>query len=171
MMQAPDHVCTSTTEAVPARHLIRGDRARSYIRREGQYMAKKKNSRKALAVVLGVVGVAGLSLASASQLTLNTGNEAAIGVATFSSCQTSEIDVDYTYNSSYVLQTLTLDSIDQLCEDSGAEITVTLEWNDGSAQSATFGPVAVDAGVHSVTISGQNIEVADDLGAVTVVID
>jgi len=134
-------------------------------------MAKKKNSRKALAVVLGVVGVAGLSMASASQLTLNTANEAAIGVATFSSCQTSEIDVDYTYNAAFVLQTLTLDSIDQLCEDSDAEITVTLEWNDGLAQSATFGPVAVDAGVHSVTISDQNIKVADDLGAVTVVID
>lgn len=134
-------------------------------------MAKKKNSRKALAVVLGVVGVAGLSMASASQLTLNTANEAAIGVATFSSCQTSEIDVDYTYDAAFVLQTLTLDSIDQACEDAGAKVTVKLEWNDGAPQSATFAAVDAEAGVLSVNIAAQGIEVADDLGDVTVVID
>jgi hypothetical protein len=134
-------------------------------------MAKKKNSRKALAVVLGVVGVAGLSLASASQLTLNAANEAAIGVDTFSSCQTSDIDVDYTYNTSFVLQTLTLDSIDAACTTAGADVTVTLEWNDGAAQSATFGPVSAVTGVQTINIAAEGIEVADDLGDVTVVID
>lgn len=136
-------------------------------------MAQKKNkSRKALAVALGIMGVAGLSVASASQLTITAENEVGVGVDTFSSCQTSAISVDYTYDAgTLVLEDLTLDSIDAACVTAGADITVTLDWNDGAAQSQTFGPTAATAGVFTVDISGESIAVADDLGDVTVIID
>lgn len=50
-------------------------------------MAKKKNSRKALAVALAVVGVAGLSIASASTLTITPPQNIATGnVAVTAAC-------------------------------------------------------------------------------------
>ena len=55
----------------------------------------KKNMRKYAAVALGILGVAGLSLASASQLTVTT-DMIAVGSKTFSSCDTDGINVSYT---------------------------------------------------------------------------
>lgn len=57
-------------------------------------MAKKNNMRKYAAVALGIVGVAGLSLASAAQLTVNT-EEIAVGSKTFAACDTDGINVAY----------------------------------------------------------------------------
>lgn len=55
----------------------------------------KKNMRKYAAVALGVLGVAGLSLASASQLTVTT-DTIAVGSSTLTSCDTDGINVGYT---------------------------------------------------------------------------
>jgi len=55
----------------------------------------KKNTRKYAAVALGILGVAGLSLASASQLTVTT-DTIAVGSSTFTSCDTDGINVGYT---------------------------------------------------------------------------
>jgi len=55
----------------------------------------KKNMRKYAAVALGILGVAGLSLASASQLNVTT-DTIAVGSSTFTSCDTDGINVGYT---------------------------------------------------------------------------
>ncbi|WP_062077891.1 hypothetical protein [Demequina globuliformis] len=58
-------------------------------------MAKTKNSaRKYAAVALGLVGIAGLSLASAAQLTVNE-DSPLVGVSTGAECDTA-VNVDYT---------------------------------------------------------------------------
>ncbi len=63
-------------------------------------LQKKNNRRKTLAVAIAVVGVAGLSLASAAQLTLNGGDsnlvQAGTADLTATLCQASEIDVTFT---------------------------------------------------------------------------
>lgn len=138
-------------------------------------MAKRKNSRKALAVALGIMGVAGLSVASASQLTLTAENEAQVGVATFAECQTSTIKVDYTYNATtLLLESLKLDSVDEACTTANADVTVTLDYvdvsNGNSSESQTFTAQAVSTGVNTINISSENIEVQDNLGDVTIVI-
>src|SRR5690606_35067545 len=62
-------------------------------------MAKKNNSRKVLAVALGIVGVAGLSLASASTLTVNVNDDnIAVGTNTFDAACDDAVTVDYTYD-------------------------------------------------------------------------
>ncbi len=62
-------------------------------------MAKKNNSRKVLAVALGIVGVAGLSLASASTLTVNVNDDnIAVGTNTFDAACDDAVTVDYTYS-------------------------------------------------------------------------
>ena len=60
-------------------------------------MAKKKNSRKVLAVALGIMGIAGLSLASASQLNITaTPDNLATGIATFGTACDDTVAVAYT---------------------------------------------------------------------------
>ncbi len=57
-------------------------------RHEGNgYLAttKMRNSRKSLALALAVIGVAGLSMASAAQLTVNS-TDVVAGVDTISNC-------------------------------------------------------------------------------------
>src|SRR5690606_36592569 len=56
---------------------------------------KKNNRRKGLAVALAVVGVAGLSLASASQLTLNVNGSVQAGVEELSDCQVADVEVAF----------------------------------------------------------------------------
>ena len=147
----------------------------AHYERKAIIMAKKKNSRKALAVALGIMGVAGLSVASASQLTLSAENEAQVGVTTFAECQASTITVDYTYDAtSLLLQNLTLASIDAACTTANADVTVTLAYLDASesdsARSRTFTAQAVVTGSNTIDISGEAIQVQDDLGDVTVII-
>lgn len=55
----------------------------------------KNNTRKYAAIALGIVGIAGLSLASAAQLNVTT-EEIAVGSDTFSACDTDGINVGYT---------------------------------------------------------------------------
>jgi hypothetical protein len=50
-------------------------------------MHTKKTHRKVVAVALGVLGVAGLSLASASTLNVNAGSNIQAGVDTVAACQ------------------------------------------------------------------------------------
>ena len=60
-------------------------------------MAKKKNSRKVLAVALGIMGIAGLSLASASQLNITaTPDNLATGTALFGTSCDDTVAVAYT---------------------------------------------------------------------------
>jgi hypothetical protein len=81
-------------------------------------MATKKNnnSRKALAVALGIMGVAGLSLASAAQLTVTAENEAAMGVDTFAPCDAdAAVGIEYTYDANYLIDSVSVTGIDDDC--------------------------------------------------------
>jgi hypothetical protein len=57
-------------------------------------MASKNNKRKYAAVALGIVGIAGLSLASAATLNVNEASPL-VGVSTGNECDTA-VDVAYT---------------------------------------------------------------------------
>ena len=139
-------------------------------------MAKKKNSRKALAVALGIMGVAGLSVASASTLNLTAGNEVAIGTDTFAACDTDGVAVDYAYAansaaaSGYAITNITVTGIAAAC----ANEPLTLTLADTAATPATLftGSVAslTNGGTATLNASASNIDVATDLGKVTVII-
>ncbi|PKQ26895.1 MAG: hypothetical protein CVT64_00085 [Actinobacteria bacterium HGW-Actinobacteria-4] len=91
---------------------------------------KKNSSRKALAVALGVMGVAGLSLASAAQLTVNTNSDnVAFGNGTFDAACDDSVNVAFTYDATAGTYTdLTISDIAAACQD-GETLTYTL-WDD-----------------------------------------
>jgi hypothetical protein len=116
---------------------------------------KSKKSRKGLAVALAVLGVAGLSLASASQLTFGTAPQLQAGVQDIAGCQTSTITVAFTTpalaGGEYKSTNATLTSFDATC--AGSTYKVALLKSDGSlAQTESTGTVA--AGVLTVPLSG-----------------
>ena len=146
---------------------------------------KKKNSRKVLAVALGIMGIAGLSMASASQLTVNSSNEVQIGVSTFANCQgTTPITVDYTYVSPVTPTTkitaITFGGIVSGCDTK--TLTFTLAYTDASNAVVAASPIAlatphtlitteVNGGTYSYTIPATaQIPLNYNLGDVTVII-
>lgn len=98
-------------------------------------MAKKKNSRKALAVALGIMGIAGLSVASASQLTVNVNDDnIAVGTNTFAAACDDAVDVDYTYSiAANAYDELTISGIDASCAGNSLEYTLTTSAADPTA--------------------------------------
>ncbi len=163
-----------------AGHSRKGGVLGSLTERE-EIMAKKKNSRKALAVALGIMGIAGLSVASASSLDLTAGNEVAIGVDTFAPCDLDGVDVNYSYaanaatTSGYGITTVTVSSISTDCN--GKDIKLVLD----TAGDSTVDPVVLPAEIFSVDgnvaagaftydASTAAIDIATDLGKVTVII-
>jgi hypothetical protein len=129
-------------------------------------MAKKKNSRKALAVALGIMGVAGLSLASAAQLTVNTSNEVAMGVGVFAACDDA-VDVSYTYDSvSYEIDEITISDISVDC--AGEDLFFSLE--DAAAVELATDSGAIAGTSYVYDASGDAISIGTDLGDVVVVI-
>ncbi len=134
-------------------------------------MAKKKNSRKALAVALGIMGIAGLSVASASTLNLTAGNEVAIGSDTFAACDTDGVAVDYTYYNNagtYEIDEISITGIDTACNAEAIQFTLA----DASATPVTLasGTGTVALGAFTYDATGDNVAVATDLGDVTVII-
>ena len=102
-----------------------------------------KKSRKGLALGLAVLGVAGLSLASAATLTLNSATLGS-GVKVVASCDTDGIDVSYGTSflatiPGYRVTTVTLKNVDASC----ATKTVTVDLLDGiTASAVSVGNVA-----------------------------
>jgi hypothetical protein len=93
--------------------------------------------RKSAAIALAVVGVAGLSLASAAQLNVNSASLGA-GADVVASCDTDGIDVDFA--SSYVggvYQTtgVTLSGVAAACD--GLDVGVTLAGTAGVLDDVT----------------------------------
>ena len=132
-------------------------------------MAKKKNSRKALAVALGIMGVAGLSVASASTLTVDASNEVAIGTDTFAACDTDGVTVGYTYynnSGTYEIDTITVTDINEACNGEA----ITLDLLDSVDGALATGTGVVAAGAYSYVAKTDAIAVATDLGDVTVII-
>lgn len=130
---------------------------------------KKKNSRKALAVALGIMGIAGLSVASASTLEVTAGNEVAIGTDTFAACDTDGVDVNYTYynnGGTYEIDSIYVTAIDTSCNAKGIQFTL----EDAAGAPVASGSGTVTAGAFSYDATGDSIPVATDLGDVTVII-
>lgn len=124
-------------------------------------MASKKNrSRKSLAVALAIVGVAGLSMASAAQLTVNS-DEIVAGADTFVGCDTA-VNVAYTSayhvagapytTAGFYVSGVTVSGIaSPACNNMGIAVVVTgtagatlssLAGNTGVTGSVTLSPVA-----------------------------
>ena len=132
--------------------------------------AKTHKTRKAAALALAFVGVAGLSVASAAQLNLGSGNLGA-GTPVVASCQ-GETPINVTFESTftpgagaeYKATSLSLDSIETACQ--GLDYKVTLTDSDG----AVLGTEATG------TVSGSSLSVplsdvpAKDVANVAVVI-
>jgi alpha-tubulin suppressor-like RCC1 family protein len=125
-------------------------------------MASKKNrSRKSLAVALAIVGVAGLSMASAAQLTVNS-DEVVAGVDTFAACDNS-VNVHYTnaYDSATKTFPVSAVVVDGLTVDActGKTVTVSILRANGtvlaSATSAAIG--ATDTSV-TIAVTGVTVE-------------
>lgn len=135
---------------------------------------KSKKSRKGLAVGLAILGVAGLSLASAAQLTLNNGASALSQAATTSvtgACQQSAITVSFGttpaagtlttgagfgYNAT--VDSLVLTSLDTGC--AGKTIKIALGDSTGATLGTPYsGTVAVGGGVLSLTLNGTTPQI------------
>lgn len=95
---------------------------------------KSSNRRKALAVGLAVLGVAGLSLASAAQINFATPTaQFQAGVDTVGSCQTSTVDTSFAVPTlattganagKYVTDTLALANIDAACAGKSYKVSL-----------------------------------------------
>lgn len=110
--------------------------------------------RKSAAIALAVVGVAGLSLASAAQLNVDS---SALGAANevVAACQDAEIQIGFsnqydTTLAGYETTAVTLDGVLATCAGQAIQVTVASE--DGTALASGSATAAV--GTNTVTLSG-----------------
>ncbi len=109
-------------------------------------MAKKKNSRKALAVVLGIMGVAGLSVASASNLDITSTRNVAAGSTPILAACDDAVNVTYTLDAAAKNYTaIVVSGISATCD------TRTMQYalNDNAT------PTAAALASGSVTLDGS----------------
>jgi len=114
---------------------------------------KKNSRRKAIALGLAVLGVAGLSLASAAQLNVNSSTVGA-GVKVVASCDTDGVDVSYgtAYSATvpgYKVSTVKLSNVAAAC--AGKSLTIDLLTGD-AAGSTSLGTVSTAA----ITLTGTS---------------
>lgn len=132
-------------------------------------MAKKKNSRKALAVALGIMGIAGLSVASASQLTVTTTDNIAVGTGTFAAACDTAVDVDYTYDLATGMYTdLVISGIAAGCENETLKYTLSDDATPTASELET-GTLTVGAS-GTETISISSVALSTGLGAIDIAI-
>jgi hypothetical protein len=132
-------------------------------------MAKKKNSRKALAVALGIMGVAGLSVASASQLTVNVNDDnIAVGTNTFDAACDDAVNVNYTYDLATGKYTdLVISGVAAGCENKTLEYT--LEDDAATPATITTGTLTVGAS-GTETVSINTVDLTTGLGSIDIAI-
>jgi hypothetical protein len=124
-------------------------------------MASRKNrSRKSLAVALAIVGVAGLSMASAAQLTVSS-DEIVAGVDTFTGCDNA---VSVSYNTSFSggafnVDDVVVDGVDAAC----AGLTITVEVLDNSNASIESLSATAVSGTNTISAAGTT-DAADVYG-------
>jgi len=120
--------------------------------------------RKSAAIALAVIGVAGLSLASAATLNLTPGTLQA-GTKDLVGCQgATPVDVDFTSvwaTTQYNVATVVLDDIDAGCAAEFVEFTL-LDSADGvlyssAAVAAVDGSFAVPAGVSAEAVHAISV--------------
>ncbi|MBO3084991.1 hypothetical protein [Cellulomonas fengjieae] len=122
---------------------------------------KSKKSRKGLAVALAVLGVAGLSLASASQLSLSGTPQLQAGVNNVAGCQTTPIAVAFTTptiaGGEYKSTSITLSSFDAACTTAGAKFKVALlDTNGAVVQETAAANVATGVATIALTTATPN---------------
>lgn len=128
---------------------------------------KKNNKRKVVAVALGLVGIAGLSVASAATLTVEAANEVAIGSDIFEACAESA-SVDYSYvvdtsvPSGYAVDEVTVEITNGDCAN--ADIAVSFDDHEATASGKLTGDTFTSA------LTGSAIDLGADLGKVTVIV-
>ncbi len=126
-------------------------------------MASKKNrSRKSLAVALAIVGVAGLSMASAAQLNI-TSDPVAAGVTTVGTCQgVPPVTVAYTTaftSGVYNVTGVTVSAINAGC--SGHNLELTLMSDPTTAiPGGTVAPTAITGVSQTFNLSGSGVSAA-----------
>ncbi|MFW2512266.1 hypothetical protein ACNI3K_00630 [Demequina sp. SO4-13] len=131
---------------------------------------KRYKKRKFAALALALVGVAGLSVASAATLTVEASNEVAIGSGEFTSCDTA-VDVDYTYDEdTFLIKNVNVTDIAELCN--GKDVRVVLMDSADAELADISGTVA--SGAFSEDLSALDtpitIPIGTNLGDVTVII-
>jgi hypothetical protein len=112
-------------------------------------MASKNNKRKYAAIALGIVGIAGLSLASAAQLNV-TDSSPLVGVSVNGECQPAAEVVNVAYDTSFTngafnITNIKLTGINAACN--GKPVTVYMLNQAGAQVGATFSGTAAAAGV------------------------
>src|SRR5665647_2408700 len=100
---------------------------------------KSNKGRKSAAIALAIVGVAGLSLASAAQLSVTSGSLGA-GTSVVASCDTDGIGVTYTnvYNAStgvYDTSSMTLTGVSATCN----ALKYSVQLKTGTAPGTALG--------------------------------
>lgn len=132
---------------------------------------KKRTTRKSVAIALGIVSIAGLSMASAAQLTI-TSAEVSAGTQVVASCDTDGVSVAYTtsFNSTagqYVVTGVSVSSIDTACNGKTLSATLlngtgTVALFDGSDTVLGSGSATVTTGAASITgltgVLARNVE-------------
>jgi len=136
-------------------------------------MAKRKNSRKALAVALGIMGVAGLSVASASTLDI-TNNDAnvAVGSRDFAAACDDAVNVDYEYDLATGKYTqLVISDIDADCAGLSLDWTLnTSGATDPSDTDVTVPTPTTPGDPVSITVGISNVDLTDDLDSIDIAI-
>ncbi len=125
--------------------------------------------RKTAAAALVVVGIAGLSIASAAQLNLDKAASLGAGETVVSSCQPEATPIKVSFETAYGAKaydatSVVLNDVDAAC--AGKKYKVTVAGKDGVAKGSKEGPVTVD----KTTITLDPKVAAADIYNVAVVI-
>ena len=156
-----------TTETTPTWRPTRLSDSR--VDNEGKRkMAKKKNSRKVLAVVLGVAGIAGISMASASTLTVTPStSNIAVGTGTFAAACDDAVAVSYTYDAATLKYTsIVVSGILPAC--SGKTLTYKLNTSGATDPAGTV--VLTAATSTTIDLTASNVPLSNSLDTVDLVI-
>lgn len=134
-------------------------------------MAKKKNSRKALAVALGIMGIAGLSLASASQLTVNTsGANVAVGTNTFDSACDTGVDVAFAPDvAANTNGALTISGIALGCQD-GEKLLYTVHVTSAAGVASTVSATIPSNLAATETVSLASVPLSSTVNSIDIAI-
>jgi len=120
-------------------------------------MAKKKNSRKALAVALGIMGVAGLSVASASQLTINTDDDnVAVGSVTIDAACDDAVTVDFNFDlATGNYTTVAISDIDGNCNGKSLQWTLNTSAATNPTGTITVAGASVTGNISAVPLTAD----------------
>ncbi|MDQ1608136.1 MAG: hypothetical protein QOE16_868 [Microbacteriaceae bacterium] len=136
---------------------------------------RKSTSLKFAAVAIGVAGIVGLTISSASSLNLAGGTVQA-GATTAASCQTSQAKVTFgttfapsTTTPGYNVTSVTINSVDALCV--GQQIKVTLTDSSGNTLGEiSSGTTGATAGANTLNVPTGTVIPAAAVTGTSVVI-